>query len=852
MSGITACPKCGGKLRLPPSVSPGTKVSCPHCSAALAVGSAQQTATAAPPTAAPRATDDPSGSKADSKSGNPPHPPGRAGHDNRLVYIVGGIGAALVFLLSVALVLLLSRGPQVAEKPADPGARESDEDGTRRRPEAATVREGAREAPAVTASSVEAIPKTNVPQEAATKPTSAATSLARAESAGPGSRPPAEPVDLLAMIDPARDLIGGSWTRQGSSLACSGGERWSLVVPQPPPAAYRWTIDIEWTSGNSCLGLLLIVDGHPAVAKMDSRGHPVPGMGLFHGLPANPNQFTRAGEGRPITIACTVYRSGIQIACNRKLMFTWRGSAERLPYNRTLWGEPPTGRLALVSPLDGGVRIDKMTLEELDPTQAIPQAGPAAMAGGPAGFPPPWAFGIPPQSMAGGPAQFQPPGPFGTPPQSNTSPASPINARPQGSAVSQAAPPTEEKNARPQGSASSQAAAPTEELPEAVQRSKDSVCFIKHPLGSGTGFVVGENLVATNAHVVDGAYVGEIECSFSASAAVKCPASRVLYEDAVRDLCLLEVRTDQTPVPIVADYRFKQGERVVIVGNPSIGETDIVLRDAVTKGTMSAMVHTDQCDFYQIDGAVNPGSSGGPALNYDGALVAVIAMKATERGETEIRQALTRLDGSFSRRFGSTVQKGIAFGIPVGDLTRAIEEVNQQTESAATSTGDRHLANVLLQRMSFVGGVNLLKLQSNVPPAVRRQARELEIRIRTRKISATMLKKMERVPLLPETEARKLRAALESAELQKVLRVSETGMQQSVEHLSASEHFDPTIASDFEFLLRAVLRTKRSAENPPSTYKGYARAVNSQIENLKDRILRLEERLNVAKAAYEE
>ncbi len=80
---------------------------------------------------------------------------------------------------------------------------------------------------------------------------------------------------------------------------------------------------------------------------------------------------------------------------------------------------------------------------------------------------------------------------------------------------------------------------PLEQLPEAVRRSKESVCIIEHPLGSGTGFVVAENLVATNAHVVEGAYVDEIECHFSAAGLVKCRASRVLFEDPVRDLCLL-------------------------------------------------------------------------------------------------------------------------------------------------------------------------------------------------------------------------------------------------------------------------------------------------------------------------
>ena len=223
-----------------------------------------------------------------------------------------------------------------------------------------------------------------------------------------------------------------------------------------------------------------------------------------------------------------------------------------------------------------------------------------------------------------------------------------------------------------------------------------------------------------------------------------------------------------------------------------------------------------------------------------------------EREISEIRQALRRLDDSFSRRFGSTARKGIAFGIPVGDLSRAIEEVKQQPESAVTRVGDRHLANVLLQRMAFVGGINLIKLQLNVPPGGRQQARDIEMRIRMRKIPTSTLNRMARVSLVPEIAAQKLNAALEDAELRKVLRACETGMEQKGEHLSASEQFDPTIARDFEALLRSVLKTKRCAEHPPSTYSSYARAVNDQIEDLKDQILRLEERLDVAKAAYEE
>jgi S1-C subfamily serine protease len=829
---------------LPAFATAGTKFRCPRCSAPFAVGGVRQTAAASAPTPAPAAMDDPLWSDLDAELGAPLGPPRRARRNNSLVYLVGGIGGALVLLLSVALVVVLSGGPEVAEKPADLNAAESGEDDTRPRPEAAADREGTDEANrnstpigfaeelAATASSAEAIPKTDRPQEAASEPSAVPTSIARAESTESGPAPPLRTVDLLKLIDPARDATGGNWTREGSSLACPGGAKWSLVVPKPPPAGYRWTIDLERTSGNTGMSLFLIVDGHPVMAMLETFGRPVSGLSFLDGRPADRNDSTGAGqvfhEGRPTTIVCTVDRSSIEIACDGKPIVVWRGSAERLSYDRGYWHELPTDRLAVASYNGAAARIDKMTIEEIDSGEAIADSGRPAMGGSRGRFPPPWARGGPPQSIA-----------------STESSKSSVGARPRDPAPGEAKP---QSPAEPEGVA----AIALEELPEAVRSSKESVCIIEHPLGSGTGFVVGENLVATNAHVVDGAYVGEIECHFSASAAVKCRASGVLYEDAVRDLCLLKVETDQAAIPVVADYQFQQRQKVVIVGNPSLGETDIVLRDAVAEGTMRAVVHTGQCDFYQIDGAVNPGSSGGPALNYEGAVVAVIAMKATERGETEIREALKQLDDSFSRRFGSSTGKGIAFGIPVGDLTRAIEEVKQQSDSAVTRVADRHLANVLLQRMSFVGGINLIKLQLNVPPGVRQQAQEIEMRIQMRQIPTSTLNRIVRVPLVPKAAAKKLSAALANRELLKVLRACESGMQSNVEHLSASEQFDPAVARDFEALLRTVLQTKRYAERPPSTYNSYAEAVNDQVQALKTQILRLEERLDVAKAAYEE
>ena len=773
-----------------------------------------------------------------------------------MVYVVGAIGGALVLLLSVALIVALSRGPRVAstESP-DP---EAPDRTVAESPDRGSSLPPSDEGQGVRAESAgyETFGQTTFgqpsPDQDSPPPSSEEGQGARAEAAAttasePFSPPPeATPasvapaiaaespgkVDLLSLIDPVRDAKGPRWTRQGSSLVCPGGALWGLVVPKPPPAGYRWTIVLERTSGEGSIELFLLVDGRGVVATLERNTREFGGLTDTDGRPVSGRQTARHGEvfhaGRPTTIVCTVTRSRVQVACDEGIVIDWQGSVQRLPYGRDGWRDLPGDRLAVTSYQGVPARIDRMELEEIDPGESIPYTGPPAFAGGGRMLPPPWARpGAPPRA---------------------SSPSEP-SAPSSGSSES-----SSESSSDPRPAVFGSLSAPAlrlEDLPEAVRRSKESVCIIEHPLASGTGFVVGENLVATNAHVVDGAYVNEIECHFSAAGAAKCRASRVLYEDPVRDLCLLEVPTDLPPIPIVADHQFQPGEKVVIVGNPSLGKTDVVLRDAVTSGTMRAVVHTAKCDFYQIDGAVNTGSSGGPAINYDGAVVAVIAMKATDRGETEIRQALRKLGDRFDTRFGTLGQRGIAFGIPVSDLSRAIDEVKGQPESAVIRAGDRHVANALLQRMSLVGGINLIRLQVNVPTGVRMQANEIETRIRMGRIPAKTLNQLQRVELPPEWAARALRAKLEEDEVRKMVRTCEAGMEENVKRLRESDQFDPALARQFEALLRTVLETKRYADNPPSMYNAYAKAVNDQTDRLKDQIRRLEEQLEVAKAAYE-
>lgn len=635
-------------------------------------------------------------------------------------------------------------------------------------------------------------------------------------------------IDLLKLVDPVRDTLGGNWSWEGSSLVCPGGSRWALVMPKPPPDGYRWTIVAERISGYGSLNLCLVIGGRQTMAVLEGYGNQSSGLNRLDGRTADRNETTRQGaifqQGKPTTIVCTVGRSRVQVTCDGNPIIDWTGSPQRLSLDRFSWPDLPGHRLAVASYQGVRVRISKMELMEIDPGEAAP---PASLAQSPRAE---RSSSDVPKSRPGRYGLDRPPWASRVPPRPPSRTAQPSTAGQTPSLIPSRPTPV----------------IPVEQLPDAVVRSKQSVCIIEHPLGSGTGFVVGDNLVATNAHVVDGAYVEELEFHFSSAGVMKCRASRVLYEDGVRDLCLLEVNTDQAPIPIAADHVFQRGEKVVIIGNPALGETDIVLRDAVMGGTINALVHTDKCDFYQIDASVNPGSSGGPVLNLDGEVVGVVAMKATERGAAEIRRALRELDDSFAAHFNTFPRKGIAFGIPVNALGQAIKQLQGQSESAASRLGDQHMARVVLARLSILGGLHLIRMQVYVPSGVRQQAS----RVSLRNVAPSTLHKIKLVPLMPEFLARALARELESDEVRKIIGVCSTGLDEKVRHLRESEHFDQMVAQNLESLHRTVLETNAHVERPPVTYQAFSQAVSKQADKLKSLIRRLTDQLEVAQAAY--
>jgi S1-C subfamily serine protease len=218
--------------------------------------------------------------------------------------------------------------------------------------------------------------------------------------------------------------------------------------------------------------------------------------------------------------------------------------------------------------------------------------------------------------------------------------------------------------------------------PEIVARSEASVALIKGRLESGTGFIAGPGLLATNAHVVAEEPIRTLEIHFP-SAPVKDRGpmrARLLYQDSRRDLALMAVETTLPALELSRSHVFNRGEDVTIIGCPAVGGA-VLLNNAVSRGVVSTEVRLGGQRFFQLGAAVNHGNSGGPALNSHGQVIGVVTAKAA-------------------------AEESIGFCIPVEDLISALDKIGAPTPDGVVRVEKQHDLESILRRLRIAGRAN--------------------------------------------------------------------------------------------------------------------------------------------------
>jgi serine protease Do len=162
---------------------------------------------------------------------------------------------------------------------------------------------------------------------------------------------------------------------------------------------------------------------------------------------------------------------------------------------------------------------------------------------------------------------------------------------------------------------------------------------------AGSGVIVDpEGYIVTALHLVDGERRIRVELNRRISATitgqVKDHRSRSTFDGKIvgsfkdADLAVLKIDAQNLPTLAFAeDDSVEQGQLVAALGNPE------GLRNSLSLGVVSSAAQQIQPDdpiaYVQTDAALGPGSSGGPLVDVQGAIVGINVLSITDQGRDE-------------------------------------------------------------------------------------------------------------------------------------------------------------------------------------------------------------------------
>ncbi|MBN2800925.1 MAG: trypsin-like peptidase domain-containing protein [Deltaproteobacteria bacterium] len=201
--------------------------------------------------------------------------------------------------------------------------------------------------------------------------------------------------------------------------------------------------------------------------------------------------------------------------------------------------------------------------------------------------------------------------------------------------------------------------------------------------GAGSGVLIGDGLVLTNAHVVDGARTVRVHTDDG-----RAWDGTLLGLDTSLDLAVLQVDAGATgAVKLGSSEDLLLGETVIAIGNPfGIGQS-------VTTGVISRVEREMELQqgvrqgYIQTDAAINPGNSGGALLNLDGELIGI---------NTAI----------------FTKAEGIGFAIPVDRALKVARDLARygSVDAPWLAADLADLSSRTLRAMGLSGGVMLTRV----------------------------------------------------------------------------------------------------------------------------------------------
>ena len=138
---------------------------------------------------------------------------------------------------------------------------------------------------------------------------------------------------------------------------------------------------------------------------------------------------------------------------------------------------------------------------------------------------------------------------------------------------------------------------------------------ISQPLGYGSGFIIADELIVTNVHVIEGSSSAYVLINGQEK---KYTVSGYVAMDRANDLIILKVPgLSGSKLNLGSEIFPEIGEKIYAIGNPK------GLNGTFSEGIISGIRELATNKVLQITAPISPGSSGGPVLNSSGQVVGI-------------------------------------------------------------------------------------------------------------------------------------------------------------------------------------------------------------------------------------
>lgn len=264
------------------------------------------------------------------------------------------------------------------------------------------------------------------------------------------------------------------------------------------------------------------------------------------------------------------------------------------------------------------------------------------------------------------------------------------------------------------------------------------------------------------------------------------------------------------------------------------------MRNVTNRGKMRSLVHIEGQDLYHIDADVNSGWSGGPVLDMEGRVVAIVVMKANDSAAAEIRANMRKMDEGFREDDSAAQEGGITYGIPASSLANLLGRGILKDRIRQSVAHDQYVAQTVVARVNALAGLAMLNMQANVPVQVRAEAGAVSQSGEPAKPNRFAKLKIDYVQLLPEETCRTLTAFLKSRKVRELEDHFRKTLDARLDTVIESEHVSSEVKRDLKTLSKKLKEATAYADRPATSYAAYSVKVNGFSRDLKELVDRLE------------